>query len=473
MQDILKASVFYRFFASIAAWFGRQWKSSSIISKFLSPVDPKGIFHDGVSSKLAGKLHSFICLVFEKLHLDRAASNSIFKRSFFWCALPMIFAPIVPTMLLAALCAGGIFSAFISFACNRDLRIPYSPLNRFIGLYALVYLLSAFTSVNVRSSLPGALLTSFFIVSSVIFSTFVDTKRKFDLLLRYLMAVGTIVALIGIFQYVFGITGSAAWVDSDKFSDITIRVYSTLGNPNVLGEYLLIVIPFSFALVLTAKNLKSRLLSICAFGIMCLCMVLTFSRGGWLGLLFAAAFFLVILDRRFIILGIFGLIAMYFVLPDTIINRFTSIGDLSDGSTSYRVYIWMGTLAMLSDYWLCGIGPGNTAFNMVYPLYGYNTIAAPHSHNLFLQITCDCGVCGILIFFIIIFVFYRIVGGAIKREKDRDSKIYQIAAFSAATGFFVQSMTDYSFYNYRVMFMFWVLIAVSLIAVRRGTMEER
>lgn len=78
-----------------------------------------------------------------------------------------------------------------------------------------------------------------------------------------------------------------------------------------------------------------------------------------------------------------ALVALYFVLPDTVISRFTSIGNLEDTSTSYRVSIWMGTIAMLKDYWLCGIGPGTGAFNLVYPAYSYNAANAQHAHNLF------------------------------------------------------------------------------------------
>jgi hypothetical protein len=39
-------------------------------------------------------------------------------------------------------------------------------------------------------------------------------------------------------------------------------------------------------------------------------------------------------------------------------------------------------------------------------------------------------------------------------------------------GFLVQSMTDYSFYNYRVMFLFWVYLAVGLLYARRAELEE-
>lgn len=92
---------------------------------------------------------------------------------------------------------------------------------------------------------------------------------------------------------------------------------------------------------------------------MCVCMILTFSRGAWLGLLFAGLVFVLLLNPRLLLLAPFVMVALYFVLPDTVISRFTSIGNLTDNSTSYRVYIWIGVLAMLKDYWLCGIGPGD------------------------------------------------------------------------------------------------------------------
>ena len=36
----------------------------------------------------------------------------------------------------------------------------------------------------------------------------------------------------------------------------------------------------------------------------------------------------------------------------------------------------------------------------------------------------------------------------------------------------VQSMADYSFYNYRVMFLFWVFIGLSALFIRRTSLPE-
>ena len=205
---------------------------------------------------------------------------------------------------------------------------------------------------------------------------------------------------------------------------------------------------------------------------MCVCMLLTMSRGAWLGLLFAGAVFVVLLNPRLIMLAPFALVALYFVLPDTVISRFTSIGNLGDNSTSYRVFIWLGVLDMLKDYWLCGVGPGEAAFNSVYPAYSYNAIIAPHSHNLFLQIVCDAGIVALVVFFLVLIVYFRTTCCAISRETQPDSRLLQIAFTAGVCGFLVQAMTDYSFYNYRVMFLFWAYLALGSLCARRSELTE-
>jgi putative inorganic carbon (HCO3(-)) transporter len=200
-------------------------------------------------------------------------------------------------------------------------------------------------------------------------------------------------------------------------------------------------------------------------------MLLTYARGGWLGLVFAAAIFLLMLDRRFILLYIAGLAALYFILPESVLSRFTSIGNIGDTSTSFRVFIWLGTISMLRDYWFSGIGPGEPAFNKIYPLYGYNSVATPHSHNVYLQVICDSGVAGIVLFVALLFSCLRMLATAVRLETDKTSKIFQIAAISALAGFLLQGATDYSFYNYRVTLVFWAVLGMTALLAKRSTLQ--
>ena len=84
--------------------------------------------------------------------------------------------------------------------------------------------------------------------------------------------------------------------------------------------------------------------------------------------------FLLLLNLKSIILFIVGLIAVPFVLPSSIMNRLTSIGNTGDSSTSYRISIWKGAIDMIKDYWYRPIGQGATAFNSIYPYYSYSGV---------------------------------------------------------------------------------------------------
>lgn len=259
--------------------------------------------------------------------------------------------------------------------------LAYSPVNRYILLYAAVYLAATATSVTPRQSLLPGLLMVFFMVFALVVENAVDSWERAEQLVFLMVLVGGVVALLGVGQYVLGATGDAAWVDSDMFSSVTIRVYSTLQNPNVLAEYLILMISLGGAALLTAKGTGKRLVLLACCGVMCLCMVLTMSRGGWLGLLIAGMIFLVLLNPRVLVLAPVvlpvALVALYFVLPDTVISRFTSIGNLEDTSTSYRVSIWMGTIAHAEGLLAVRHRAGHRAFQSgCYPAYSYNAANA-------------------------------------------------------------------------------------------------
>ena len=481
-KRILSASVVWRALTALSLWFGSQWQRSGVVQWFLHPPAWNGrVSENSVFFKLWSLVRGALCWVYEKLHLDRLFAGSVFLQTWVWCSIPVVLSPALdfyrPSLMVMGLALVGCASLLLNLVRDRDRALAYAPINRYIILYAAVYLAGTLFSVSLRASLEPGVLSVGFILFSVVLYNAVTGRRQLDTLIFLMVAAAALVSLYGVLQYVFrwGYQ-SAAWVDSDMFSGIEFRVPSTLDNPNMLGQYLILAIPLGGAKLLSSKDWGRRIFYLCCCGLMCLCMILTFSRGAWLGLLFAGVVFLVLINPRIILLAPFlvplVLLALYFVLPETVISRFTSIGNLSDNSTSYRVYIWMGTLAMLKDYWLCGIGPGTEAFNAVYPAYSYNAIVAPHSHNLFLQMVCDAGICALVVFVILLFVYFRMMCSALKRERDAGSRLLQIAFTSGVCGFMVQAMTDYSFYNYRVMFLFWVYLALGALSAKRSRLPE-
>jgi putative inorganic carbon (HCO3(-)) transporter len=468
LHNILRASVVYRAIAAAGAAFGGQWRRSAIIGRFLRGSRSTD---GGLAAAAWFSVRRGIGRLYRLARLDKIPAESVLRRPELWCTATLVLAPIVPTMAAAGLAGATCLSALIRAGAAPGDRPARHGTARYIILFAAIYFASIFTSVAVSGSMYGGLLQTFFALLGVVMFSSVRERHHITLVIRAFALSGAAVAGYGILQYLRGAHGASAWLDSEMFSDIGLRVYSTLGNPNVLAEYLLLVIPFAAALVLTEKRVLPRLLFLGSLAAMLLCMALTFARGGWLGLILAAAVFLIMLDRRFILLGIFGLAALYFLLPDVIVSRFLSIGNLEDGSTSYRLSIWLGTLAMLRDFWFVGIGPGTAAFNKIYPLYGYNTVAAPHSHNLFLQFVCDSGVAALIVFVMVVFSLLRALASSVAGSADKTMNRFRIAAISAVVGFLAQGLTDYSFYNYRVTLVFWASVGLGMALSRRSDAE--
>ena len=472
MTEILKSSFIYKLCAAVGRWFSGQWLGSRIIRAFVNMKDEADLAEGSIFYRAGAYMRRLQCSISKALKFDKLFADSIFAMPFLWCFFAVVLAPLIPTMVMLAFILLGFIAVIIRAGIDEEHTLMRAPINRYVIIYAIIYFIATFTSVTVSGSLYVGLLSVALIMSVLMIENAVRNQRQFDILVKAMVMAGLIVALYGIYQHFFGTGGGETWVDEDMFSEISTRVYSTLQNPNVLSEYLLLVIPLAAAWMFAAEGFIRKAFYFIVCAVMCLCMVYTFSRGGWLGLLFAVFIFLILVDRRFIFLIIAGAVALLLFSPDIIVQRFTSIGNVTDTSTSYRVSIWMGTLKMLKDYWLTGIGPGTAAFNMVYPAYSYNTVSAPHAHNLYLQIVCDAGIAGIIVFAILIIVFIRMNCHGISVTKNRKAKLMQIASLSGAGGFLVQSMTDYSFYNYRVMFLFWAYLAISALACRYESLSD-
>lgn len=464
----MEGSLVIRFLGGIFAWCSMQFQNSRLITWFLSDNARQEQEKRNWIPHFAGAFGRGCRTIFRKLQLHKVFHNSIFQIPYLWCLLTVVIAPIMPTMVVLASSLAGFASLALAFCCHKGRKLQYFALNKYLYFFGAAYLFASITSVTRSGSLLGGVLSVCFLLFAIVLSNAVETRNQMRFMLFLFVGIGVLVSLYGFYQFMFPDKFSGVWHDKEMFEDISFRVYSTLGNPNVLGEYFLLVIPIAFACLLNEKHWLVRFFYLGACGVMMLCLILTYSRGCYIGILVAFAVFLVLLDRRFIFLGVIGLLLLPFVLPQTILNRFLSIGNMADSSTSYRVYIWMGTIAMLKDYWLCGVGPGTAAFNLVYPAYAYNGISAPHSHNLFLQLICDSGIIGFVLFALVIYQFYKGTLGTMARtpKEHKEKRIYLIGAVSAVTGFMAQSLFDYTFYNYRVMLLFWIVVGMGMVFMK-------
>ncbi len=373
-------------------------------------------------------------------------------------------APFVPTMILAGLCLWTTLSLIIKSVSKSDFKWRFDGVGMCLILFLLVLLMSSVMSFAKVDSLKVWAMYFVFVIFYFTVINSVKTKEQLYGVYKLLAISGALVALYGIMQYIFGWTTSNSWIDEEMFEDSAMRVYSTLGNPNVLGEYLLLVLPVAAVFMLKDRWKElSKWTYGAMFLVLALCLVLTQSRGCWIGFMVSVAIFVTFYEGKW-----WGLIPVVicilpFVVPQTVVDRIMSVGNMEDTSTSYRVYIWLGTLGMMRHYWFGGIGMGEAAFAHVYPFFSYNAILAPHSHNTFLQLLVEAGIGGLGIFVVTQGVFLKKMSLVYRNgnKKSTDSML-ALAAASGVAGFLVQSMFDYTFYNYRVMAMFFMIMGLGM-----------
>ncbi len=390
--------------------------------------------------------------------------STIFALSFF------------PTMVLVAMVSYTFLCYVLKFSRGKR-TFRFSLIDGAVLVFMVFMALGGIVSVGGTESLKPALVYCCFMMGYFLVANLIRSEMWMKRSLYALLSSAAIVALYGIFENFFG-TAITIWQDEDMFGDIAGRVISTFGNPNVLGEYLLMVTPFALAMIIVSKKNTGRFAGLFVYAVCCLCLVYTWSRGAWLGFIFEMALFLLVSTSKSLVLAFLGIASVPFaplVLPSNIINRITSIGNMGDSSTSYRVYIWNAAVRMAKNFGLSGIGVGSEAFSKVYIKYSLSGIEkAPHAHNLFLQTWIELGLPGLLVFLAVIVILIQCSFTFFKKSMDgkmKSGKYLSLAGFCGIMGVLLQGLTDYIWYNYRVYLMFWIVIGLT-VAIQNFSCED-
>lgn len=337
-------------------------------------------------------------------------------------------------------------------------------LDLFVLIFCVLLFFSGLVSVSKTGSIRPAMM---YLCFTIMYFTAVNIIRSKEMITRSVAVIifsGFLVAAYGVYQNYFGV-GNTTWQDMGMFEDISGRVVSTLENPNVLAEYLILIIPFIIVSLFILKTVKEKMPHVIYIMFTVICLIFTWSRGSWLGFIASCVILFAIIHRKTIIVYLAMIFAVPFapvVLPETIIQRFISIGNIGDSSTSYRLSIWQATIKMISNHIFEGIGVGTEAFKLVYPEYALAGIeGAPHSHSLYLQVCVESGAAGIAALIFIIFFFIQYCFTGIKKAEEKYLKLLTAAGLCSVIGFLINGFTDYVWYNFRVYLMFWLVLAIT------------
>lgn len=363
-------------------------------------------------------------------------------------------------------------------------KIRRTPVDWLILAFLVWVTITTFTSIHPATAFFGKYrrfegLLSFINYAVIYFLVmqFADRPSRVLTLAKTLFWSSVIVAGYGVLQSIGADPVQWGALPFEQF-----RPFSTYGNPDLLGGFLMFSLPVALALALAEENLTMRMVYWVGFGANAYVWIVAFTRGAWIGGAVSLVIVGIIAWRHsakmrgvdWIPAGLIAALGTTAIVrslsnPNEVMNfgkRFASITQFDGGSGKTRTEIWQAAFDAIKDRPIFGYGADT--FRLVFPKYkpfeyvkdaGYLSVA-DNVHNYPLQLAAGIGILGMLMLYgIFAWAAVRSFGTVFGKTDDR--KRLLIGAFWAAcAGYLVQLMFGLSVTGNT--FLLWTSIAVVL-----------
>ncbi|MEM8720949.1 MAG: IctB family putative bicarbonate transporter [Cyanobacteria bacterium P01_G01_bin.39] len=388
-----------------------------------------------------------------------------------------LLAPYVETSLIGVLLIA-VACFWILNTVTASKKIVITPVHFLVFLYwCIATIATAFSPVKAAAFNGWITLTLYLALFSLAAQVMRSTKLCNWIITSFLLTA-LIVSSYGVRQEFFGVQQLATWNDPTSALANDTRVYSYLGNPNLLGGYLLPAIALSIAAVFIWRGWIQKSLAAMMFIINSACLYFTDSRGAWLAMavLFSVLLLLFyywwqkflprwwqvwLLPLVFSSLGGLLLVALISVEPLRI--RLLSIfAGREDSSNNFRINVWEACFRIIKDYPVIGIGPGNDAFNQIYPRYMNSRYPALSAYSVYLEHLVEMGYLGLGCFIWLLAVTFnhglRQLGRL--RQSQNQRGLYLIGAIAATASLAFHGFVDTVWYRPQINTVWWLLMAI-------------
>ena len=356
--------------------------------------------------------------------------------------------------------------------------ISFTYLNFGIFAYLAICLLSVFLSSNVKISsrtFTCKILQDFFLF--FVIADTLNTEKRARTFIYILFVSSLLLGIDGIYQH---------FTHKDFIRNrpdlIIPRIYATFGTPNDFGCYLITIIPF--LLVTFFAKLRTKIFKFAIAGLFLLlftCLILSVSRGAWLGFVASMLFLGIWLPSIAVIFIILGLLLLFIkpffppVIKDRLNNLFNFFAPefISDSGSLERKIIWRAGWRMFLYSPIIGVGLGTFMFNYKKFLIEDYPFGPFYAHNCYLQMAAEIGVIGLSSFLMILLLFY--LHGIRSLNSKNVPKTYSwymlLGSLAAMLGYCVHMVVDTSFYSLDLGLLFWILLGLGAAAMNNIKLE--
>jgi putative inorganic carbon (HCO3(-)) transporter len=400
-------------------------------------------------------------------------------------------APFVSNTLIGILliaCAG--FWVLLTLSDDVETGAGFTPIHLLVLLYWGIAVVATAASPVRAAALEGLIKFTLYLLLFVLLARVLRSPRIRSMVITTYLLSALLVSVVGLRQWFFGADALATWVDPESTLAGTTRVYSFLGNPNLLAGYLLPAVGFSAAAFFAWKRWLPKALAGIMWVINSACLVLTFSRGGWIGFVVACFCLLMLLVhwfsiylpqfwRRWALPLVLGASAAFVLVAvatvDPLRERVLSIfSGREDSSNNFRINVWMAVIEMIKDRPFLGIGPGNDAFNRIYPQYQATGYTALSAYSIFLEVAVEVGVVGLGCFLWLLLVSFNRCWVELQRLRKTGSRegFWLMATGATMLGMLAHGAVDTVWYRPQVSTLWWLMIALIASYINQPSLKD-
>ncbi|WYL93508.1 MAG: IctB family putative bicarbonate transporter [Gloeotrichia echinulata IR180] len=354
----------------------------------------------------------------------------------------------------------------------------FTPIHMLVMLYWAIAVVATALSPVKKAALNDLVTLTLYLLLFALCARVLRSPRLRSWIITLYLHVTLIVSIYGLRQWFFGAAALATWVDPESPLAKTTRVYSYLGNPNLLAGYLLPAVVFSLVAIFAWEGWIRKALALTMFIVNSSCLILTFSRGGWIGLVVSVLTVMALLvywwsvdmppfwrtwSLPIILGGLVGVLLLAVIFVEPVQIRVISIfADRQDSSNNFRRNVWDAVFEMIHDRPIIGIGPGHNSFNKIYPLYQRPRYSALSAYSILLEVAVETGFLGLSCFLWLLIVTFNTGCLQIRRLRKFSSVegFWLIGAIASMAGMLAHGTVDTVWFRPEVNSLWWLMVAL-------------
>ena len=315
---------------------------------------------------------------------------------------------------------------------REPVRAPLAgPMAAFVGISLLSALLIQ-NAHSIKESLSGGMPMLVYLVALNVMARPGWALRS----ARFVVAGGVLAAILGLVQA--------------AFQEQNLRISGSLSHYMTFSGVVLVAVLVALGLLIFGSSARERGLVALGLVPMIGALLLTQTRGAWVGLAAGAAVLLALWRLRALPLLPIAAVLAYLIAPAHVQDRIRSTVDPNDGTVNERYVMWETGLSMVRAHPVLGVGPRMTQAN--YDAYRpaddpFTALPTPgHLHNNLVQTAAERGLLGLLLWLAIwVAWFFRVA--LLCRQlapEERAARAVVVGSLAAMVAFQVMGLFEFN-----------------------------